>query len=63
MEGDGMIGFLLASTITIPCADGWKMINRINQNDWLEPQTKKELIIEIKKVMDCDYYGRQEKTN
>lgn len=58
-----MIGFLLAAAITIPCIDGWEMIDRINQNEWLEPQTKKEIIVEIKKVMDCEYYGRQEETN
>jgi len=56
-----MISFLLA--ISIPCIDGWEMIDRVNQNEWLEPQTKEELIIEIKKVMDCEYYGRQEETN
>ena len=54
-----MIEFLLSASIS--CADGWAIIDRVKKQEYLSPQDKKEIIHEIKKVMDCD--GRQKKIN
>lgn len=54
-----MISFLLA--VSIPCMDGWAIIDRINKSEYLSPSDKEEIIVEIKQVMDCD--ARQKKTN
>lgn len=54
-----MISFLLAASI--PCMDGWAIIDRVQKQEYLSPKDKEEIIVEIKEVMDCD--GRQEKTN
>ena len=54
-----MIEFLLMASIT--CMDGWAIIDRVKANEYLTPQDKKEIIREVKRVMDCD--GRQEKIN
>ena len=57
--GEIMIEFLLSASIS--CLDGWAIIDRVKKQEYLSPQDKKEIIHEIKRVMDCD--GRQEKTN
>ena len=54
-----MIEFLLMASIS--CMDGWAIIDRVKQQKYLSPQDRKEIINEVKRVMDCD--GRQEKIN
>ena len=54
-----MIEFLLMASIS--CMDGWAIIDRVEKQKYLSPQDKKEIIREIKQVMDCN--GRQKETN
>ena len=54
-----MIDFLLSASIS--CADGLAMIDRVKKHEFLIAQDKREIIHELKQVMDCD--ARQKKIN
>ena len=54
-----MIEFLLMASIS--CHDGWQIIQRVRENNYLSEQDKKEIIREIKKTMKC-YNEKSNKT-
>ena len=38
---------------SIACHDGWKIIDRVKKDDNIDNVTRREIIREIKNVMDC----------
>ena len=46
-----MVELLLMASIA--CHDGWKIIDRVKKDDNIDNVTKREIIREIKNVMDC----------
>lgn len=52
-----MLEYLL--TASIACHDGWQIIDRVKKDENIDTVTRREIIREIKNVMDC----YEEKTN
>lgn len=57
-----MVELLLMASIT--CHDGWKIIDRVKKDDNIDNVTRREIIREVKNVMDCyddkeTYKGRE----